>query len=70
MTESKAHYDVPQVTNYDEAAELLARLRVQLPPAITTAEAYMEAVRLSDAVLTLVEGFEKSQAFKRITGAQ
>ena len=70
MSEEKANYDVPQVTNYDHDAEALARFAEALPPHFTTALAYMEAVKLCDALMQRIEGFKKSQVFKRLTGAQ
>ena len=73
MTEDRTVYDTSagpaQVTNWDATAELLATWREKLPR-ITAAQAYAEAVKLVDALKARVEGFEKSAAFKRITGAQ
>ena len=59
-----------QVTNYDRDESLFVSWTAMLPHAIATPLAYMAAVKLVDALMALIEGFEKSQAFKRITGAQ
>ena len=70
MSTDEARDNVPQVTNYDHDAEALARFTEALPQHFTTALAYMEAVKLRDELLRRIEGFEKSAAFKRLTGAQ
>ena len=57
------------VTCYDATAELLATWREKLP-AVTTVLAYAEAVKLYDALLWLIEGFEKSPEFVTISEEQ
>lgn len=54
MTEQKANYGA---TNYDLAAEKLARMRAELP-ALETGLAYAAAVALLEALTLAVEAWE------------
>jgi hypothetical protein len=54
-----------QVTNWDEAAALLATWREQLP-SITTPLAYAEAFSLKAALEEAMRKFEQVKAYERI----